>query len=96
MRQMYTEFVKQTKESLGALRSQTHNVRQLATQKVGGASINDRKATVDLQSPNGQTKTEELQDIVESIKGDVTKRNVSPKPHVLKNVKRTWRRSHWR
>ncbi|KZT07366.1 AIP3-domain-containing protein [Laetiporus sulphureus 93-53] len=89
MRQMYTEFIKQTKESLGALRSQTQNVRQLATQKVGGARayINDGKAKLDSRSQNVLTKMEELQDTVESIKDDVLKRNISPKPHVLKNVK---------
>jgi len=89
MRQLYTEFMKQTKESLGALRSQTQNVRQLATVKVGGARayIDDGKTKLDSRSQDVLTKMEELQDTVENIKDDVIKRNVSPRPQVLKNVK---------
>ncbi|CAL1715515.1 unnamed protein product [Somion occarium] len=89
MRQLYTEFMKQTKESLGTLRSQTQNVRQLATAKVGGARayIDDGKAKLDARSQNVLTKMEELQDTVEGIKDDVLKRNVSPRPQVLKSIK---------
>ncbi|KZT66100.1 AIP3-domain-containing protein [Daedalea quercina L-15889] len=89
MRQLYTEFMKQTKESLGALRTQTQNVRQLASSKVGGARqyIDDGKAKLDTRSQNVLTKVEELQDTVENIKDDVIKRSVSPKPFVLKNVR---------
>jgi len=89
MRQLYTDFMKQTKESLGALRTQTQNVRQLATAKVGGARayINDGKAKLDSRSQNVLTKMEELQDTVEVIKDDVLKRNISPRPQVLKSVK---------
>ncbi|KAI0929563.1 hypothetical protein AcV7_005058 [Taiwanofungus camphoratus] len=89
MRQLYTEFMKQTKESLSTLRTQTQNVRQLATTKVGGARayIDDGKAKLDSRSQNALTRMEELQDTVEGIKDDVIKRNVSPKTQVLKNVK---------
>ncbi|KAI0070046.1 AIP3-domain-containing protein [Panus rudis PR-1116 ss-1] len=89
MRQLYTEFMKQTKESLGTLRTQTQNVRQLASAKVGGARayINDGKSKLDNRSQNVLTKMEELQDTVEAIKDDVLKRNVSPRPVVLKQIK---------
>ncbi|KAL4250489.1 hypothetical protein ABKN59_006966 [Abortiporus biennis] len=89
MRQLYTEFMKQTKESLGALRSQTQNVRQLASAKVGGARayIDDGKAKLDTRSQNVLTKMEELQDVIEGIKDDVLKRNVSPRPQVLRSLK---------
>ena len=89
MRQLYTEFMKQTKESLGSLRTQTQNVRQLASSKIGGARqyIDDGKSKLDSRSQNVLTKMEELQDTVESIKDDVIKRSISPKPFVLKNVK---------
>lgn len=88
MRQLYTEFMKQTKESLGTLRSQTHNVRQIATTKVAGARayIQDGKSKLDTRSQNVLTKMEELQDTVEGVKDDVIKRHISPKPHVLKAV----------
>lgn len=89
MRQLYTDFMKQTKESLGTLRTQTQNVRQLATAKVGGARayIDDGKTKLDSRSQNVLTKMEELQDTVEAIKDDVLKRNVSPRPQILKSIK---------
>jgi hypothetical protein len=37
MRQLYTEFMKSTKESLGTLRTQTQSVKQLANSNIGGA-----------------------------------------------------------
>ncbi|EMD38726.1 hypothetical protein CERSUDRAFT_112454 [Gelatoporia subvermispora B] len=89
MRQLYTDFMKQTKESLGALRGQTQSVRQLASAKVGGARayIDDGKTKLDARSSHVLTKMEELQDAVESIKDDVLKRSVSPRPQVLKQLK---------
>ncbi|OCH91403.1 AIP3-domain-containing protein [Obba rivulosa] len=88
MRQLYTEFMKQTKESLGTLRTQTQSVRQLASAKVGGARayIQNGKAKLDTRSQNALTKMEELQDTVEGIRDDVLKRNVSPRPQVLKQM----------
>ena len=89
MRQLYMDFMKQTKESLGSLRTQTQSVKELATVKVGGARayISDGKAKLDSRSQNVLTKMEELQDTVEAIKDDVLKRNVSPRPQLLKSVK---------
>ncbi|KAI0334647.1 AIP3-domain-containing protein [Cubamyces sp. BRFM 1775] len=89
MRQLYTEFMKQTKESLGTLRQQTQTVKQLASQKVGGARayIDTGKAKLDSRSQTVLTQMEELQDTVENIKDDVLKRNVSPRSVVLKKVK---------
>ncbi|KAI0686337.1 actin interacting protein 3-domain-containing protein [Cerioporus squamosus] len=89
MRQLYTEFMKQTKESLGTLRAQTQTVRQLSTAKVGGARayIDTGKTKLDTRSSNVLTRMEELQDTVENIKDDVLKRNVSPKSFLLKQVK---------
>ena len=89
MRQLYTDFMKQTKESLGALRTQTQSVRQLANAKVGGARayIDDGKNKLDNRSQTVLTKMEELQDTVEAIKDDVLKRNIQPRPQVLRSVK---------
>ncbi|KAF8449481.1 actin interacting protein 3-domain-containing protein [Boletus edulis BED1] len=88
MRQLYTEFMKSTKESLGALRTQTQSVKQLASSKVGGARayINTGKTKLDTRSQNVLTKIEELQDTVEALKDDVTKRHMTPKPAVLKAI----------
>lgn len=89
MRQLYTEFMKQTKESLGTLRQQTQTVRQLSTAKVGGARayIDTGKTKLDTRSSSVLTRMEELQDTVEGIKDDVLKRNVSPKAFLLKQVR---------
>lgn len=86
MRQLYSDFMKQTKDSLGALRSQTQKVRQLSTARVGGARayIDDGKTKLDARSQNALTKMEELQDTIETIKDDVLKRNVSPRPPSFK------------
>ncbi|KAF8835799.1 AIP3-domain-containing protein [Paxillus ammoniavirescens] len=88
MRQLYTDFMKSTKESLGALRTQTQSVKQLANTKVGGARgyIDTGKTKLDTRSQNALTKVEELQDTVEALKDDVIKRHVTPKPHLLKSI----------
>lgn len=89
MRQLYTEFSKQTKAQLGALKTQTVKVRQMASTQVSGARayIDTGKTKLDLRSQTVLTKMEELQDTVESVKDDVLKRNVSPKANVLRSVK---------
>jgi hypothetical protein len=89
MRQLYSEFMKSTKDTLGSLRNQTQNVRQLASVKVSGARsyIEDGKTKLDTRSQNVLTKMEELQDTVENVKDDVLKRHISPRPQVLKAIK---------
>ncbi|KAG8993846.1 Bud site selection protein 6 [Tulasnella sp. 427] len=88
MRQLYVDFINQTKESLGALRTQTANVKDLANAKVGGARayIDSGKASLDTRSQTVLTKVEELQDTVESLKDDVLKRHVSPKSSIMKSL----------
>ena len=89
MRQLYSDFMNQTKESLGTLRTQTATVRQLATVKVGGARayIDSGKGNLDSRSQNVLTKVEELQDTVETLKHDVLKRHISPKPNLMRTLK---------
>lgn len=90
MRQLYTEFMKQTKDSLGALRTQTQNVKQLANSSVGGARafIDSGKQKLDIRSQNVLTDVERLQDLVENIKDDVIKRQVTPKAQYFKSIKK--------
>ncbi|KAL0953330.1 hypothetical protein HGRIS_004575 [Hohenbuehelia grisea] len=90
MRQLYTGFMTQTKESLGALRTQTQSVKQLASTRVGGAReyIDTGKKKLDERSQNVLTEVEKLQDTVENIKDDVVKRHITPKPQLLKNLKK--------
>ncbi|KAF7308501.1 AIP3 domain-containing protein [Mycena chlorophos] len=90
MRQLYTEFMKSTKESLGQLRTQTQSVKQLATTQVGGAReyIDTGKKKLDTRSQNILTEVEKLQDLVEGVKDDVVKRHITPKPQYLKTIKK--------
>lgn len=88
MRQLYSEFMKSTKESLNTLRTQTQSVKQIANAKVGGARgfIDSGKDKLDSRSQNVLTKVEELQDSVESLRDDVVKRHITPKPQLLKAI----------
>lgn len=90
MRQLYTEFMKQTKESLGTLRGQTQSVKQLAHANVGGARgyIDSGKKKLDIRSQNVLTEVEKLQDTVEGVKDDVLKRHVTPKAQYFKSIKK--------
>jgi hypothetical protein len=89
MRQLYTEFMKQTKDTLSGLRAQTQTVRQMASTHVPGARayIDAGKTKLDARSQTVLTKMEELQDTVEGVKDDVLKRHISPKPQVLRSIK---------
>ncbi|KAF8892062.1 actin interacting protein 3-domain-containing protein [Infundibulicybe gibba] len=90
MRQLYTEFMKQTKASLTMLRGQTQTVKQLASADVGGARayIDTGKKKLDIRSQNVLTEVEKLQDTVEGVKDDVIKRHITPKAQYFKNVKK--------
>lgn len=90
MRQLYTEFMKSTKESLGTLRTQTQSVKQLANSNIGGAReyIDTGKKKLDMRSQNVLTEVERLQDIVEGMKDDVIKRHVTPNAILFRNIKK--------
>ncbi|KAF8074999.1 bud site selection protein 6 [Lyophyllum atratum] len=90
MRQLYTEFMKTTKESLGTLRTQTQSVKQLANTSVGGARgyIDTGKKKLDTRSQNVLTEVEKLLDTVENVKDDVTKRQITPKEQYVKTIKK--------
>ena len=90
MRQLYTEFMKSTKESLGTLRSQTQSVKQLANSNVGGARayIDSGKKKLDTRSQNALTEVEKLQDIIENVRDDVIKRQVTPNAMYFKTIKK--------
>ncbi|KAG5647445.1 hypothetical protein DXG03_009375 [Asterophora parasitica] len=90
MRQLYTQFMKQTKESLSTLRTQTQSVKQLASTSVGGARgyIDTGKKKLDTRSQNVLTDVEKLLDTVENVKDDVTKRQITPKEAYVKSIKK--------
>jgi len=90
MRQLYTEFMKSTKESLGTLRTQTQSVKQLANSNIGGARayIDSGKKTLDNRTQDALTKVETLQDRIENIKDDVVKRHVTPEATYVKMIRK--------
>ncbi len=73
MRQLYSQFMSQTKESLGGLRTQAQGLRQAANSKVGGgrAFIDSGKPRLDSRTQDVLTKVEEFQDAIENLKDDV-------------------------
>ena len=90
MRQLYTEFMKSTKESLGTLRTQTQSVKQLANSNIGGARayVDSGKKTLDNRTQDVLTKVETLQDRIENVKDDVVKRQVTPEAVYVKMIKK--------
>ncbi len=90
MRQLYTDFMKQTKESLGTLRTQTQTVKQLANASVGGdrAIVDAGKKALDTRSQNILTEVERLQDAIDAVKADVLKRHITPRPQYMKSIRK--------
>jgi len=89
MRQLYTGFVSQTKESLSGIRAQAQSLQQTASTTVGGnrAFIDSGKAKLDSRSQNILTEVERLQDTVENLKDDVLKRQMLPKRTAMQSLK---------
>ncbi|KAK0213101.1 actin interacting protein 3-domain-containing protein [Desarmillaria ectypa] len=90
MRQLYTDFMKQTKDSLNTLRTQTQTVKQLANENVGGdrAIVDAGKKALDSRSQNILTEVERLQDAIDAVKADVLKRHITPKPQYMKSIRK--------
>ncbi|KAG8744186.1 Bud site selection protein 6 [Ceratobasidium sp. 414] len=91
MRQMYVDFVNQTKSSISNMRTQAQAVRQLAGTKVSGdrAYVVAGREKLDSRTTTLLTKLEELQDSVENLRHDVVKRHVTPRPAAMKLLKET-------
>ncbi|KAG8728045.1 Bud site selection protein 6 [Ceratobasidium sp. 428] len=91
MRQMYVDFVNQTKSSISNMRVQAQTVRQLAGTKVSGdrAYVVAGREKLDSRTTTLLTKLEELQDSVENLRHDVVKRHVTPRPNAMKLLKET-------
>ncbi|CAE6482015.1 unnamed protein product [Rhizoctonia solani] len=91
MRQMYVDFVNQTKASIANMRTQAQTVRQMAGTKVTGdrAYIVAGRGKLDSRTTGLLTKVEELQDSVENLRHDVVKRHVTPRPAAMKLLKET-------
>jgi len=88
LRQLYSDFMGSTKDSLVTLRTQAATVKKVADSKVGGARayINSGKEKLDTRSQNILTRVEELQDTIENLKDDVLKRHATPRNAVTKKL----------
>lgn len=90
LRQVYADFKADTTSMLGSLKSQTDKVKDLANTQVAGSRvyIDTGKAKLDQSSQDLLTKIEELQDIIDDLKNDVTTRRIRPKPQQMDNIKK--------
>lgn len=88
-KQIYVDFMNETKDQLNELRASTSKVRELAKTEVGGARayIDVGKASLDGRSQDVLTRMEEIQDTVDDLKHDVIARRTKPRPNILKNLK---------
>ncbi|TIA78905.1 hypothetical protein E3P89_03825 [Wallemia ichthyophaga] len=88
-KQIYVDFMNETKDQINELRASTSKVRELAKTEVGGARayIDVGKASLDGRSQDVLTRMEEIQDTVDDLKHDVIARRTKPRPNILKNLK---------
>ena len=89
LRQIYLDFMNDTKDNIGNLRNQTIKVKDLANTQIGGARayIDTGKSSLDSRSQDVLTKMEEIQDTVDELKHDVVSRRTKPRPQILRNLK---------
>lgn len=89
LRQVYVDFKTQTASVFGTLRAQAEQVKALAATKVTGsrAFIDTGKAKLDSKSQDLLTKIEELQDVIDDLKNDVTTRRIKPRPKQMESIK---------
>ncbi|TIC18629.1 AIP3-domain-containing protein [Wallemia mellicola] len=88
-KQIYIDFMNETKDQINELRTSTNKVRELANTEIGGARayIDVGKSSLDGRSQEVLTRMEEIQDTVDELKHDVIARRTKPRPNVLKNLK---------
>lgn len=89
MRQIYVDFVNQTKDTFQTLRSQTQSVREVAMTKLRGnrALVDADKAKLEAQSQNAVQLVEDISDTIDTCKDDVLRRSVMPRPGTLQTMK---------
>ncbi|CAI2171981.1 16337_t:CDS:2 [Funneliformis geosporum] len=89
MRQFYNGFQSDTKKMIEDLMTQTATVKQVALTKVGSARtfIEVGKAKLDTRTKNLVTKVDELQDIIDDLKADVTARRSKPRETSVQQIK---------
>ncbi|KAG9294171.1 hypothetical protein G9A89_021530 [Geosiphon pyriformis] len=90
MRQLYSEFQDETQHLIQSLTDKTTAVKQVAMTNVGSARafINAGKMKLDAGSQQLLTRVDELQDIIDELKADVTQRKCKPRPSAVDHVKK--------
>ncbi len=85
MRQVYVDFVAQTKTTFETLRNQTQAVREVAITKLKGsrALVETGKESLEKHSQDTVQCVETISDTVDSVKDDVLKRQIMPKQSQL-------------
>ncbi|CAG8622144.1 11346_t:CDS:2 [Funneliformis caledonium] len=89
MRQFYNGFQSDTKKMIEDLMKQTATVNQVAIAKVGSTRtfIEAGKDKLETRTKNLVTKVDELQDIIDDLKADVTARRSKPRETAVQQVK---------
>jgi hypothetical protein len=89
MRQIYVDFVNQTKDTFQTVRSQTQSVREVAMTKLSGnrAIVDADKAKLEAHSQNAVQLVEDISDTIDACKDDVLKRSVMPRPGTLQTMR---------
>jgi hypothetical protein len=90
MRQFYNGFQSDTKKLIEDLMTQTATVKNVASTKVGSARtfIEAGKTKLDTRTKSLVTKVDELQDIIDELKVDVTARRSKPRETTIQYVKK--------
>jgi hypothetical protein len=88
MRQVYVDFVAQTKTTFETLRNQTQAVREVAITKLKGsrALVETGKESLEKHSQDTVQCVETISDTVDAVKDDVLKRQIMPKHSQLESM----------
>ncbi|CAG8508371.1 6616_t:CDS:2 [Ambispora gerdemannii] len=90
MRQLYTEFQDETQQLVQSLTEKTSAVKQVAMTSVGSARsfISAGKTKLDTSSSQLLARVDELQDIIDELKADVTIRKCKPSQSSVNHVRK--------
>ena len=91
MRQVHVDFLAETKESFGKLRTQNSAMREVVKTKMGGsrALLDNSKAKMETQCQEAIQAVEEISDIIDNAREDAYKRFVTPSAKQISNIKQS-------
>lgn len=91
MRQVHVDFLAETKESFGKLRTQNSAMREVVKTKMGGsrALLDNSKAKMETQCQEAIQAVEEISDIIDNAREDAYKRFVTPSAKQVSNIKQS-------